>query len=215
MSAPQIPGSIAGKVRERFPQRDIFGRLGLLADVNAQLAEAQKHGATVARDEDAGTVIATAPDGREMFRAIAKGAPARDPWIVIYSKAFYSPDTIRGIDYADQFGPKEPGGLPALGSKCDGPIPPQTFGVFTVTIHAKGDGRQHGTRYAKIAGPGGDVRRVPVELCGMGAGPDAWLREIRIKCIECRAVTRAGDLENEYCPECIAKAEAENEAANA
>lgn len=86
------------------------------------------------------------------------------------------------------------------------PALPQIVAGHSVRIMRKKNGAgQHGARVAEIDG----VQRVPVELLPLCAGRDVWMREIRVKCLECRAETRAGDMENEFCPACFEKALAE------
>jgi hypothetical protein len=59
---------------------------------------------------------------------------------------------------------------------------------------------------------------VPVEMLSLTAGKDVWMRQILLKCSECRTVHPAGALngggQDVCCDACLAKFEAENEAEN-
>lgn len=68
---------------------------------------------------------------------------------------------------------------------------------------------------AAVIDPQGARRIVPVDLLPLAAGSDAWMREIRVKCVDCRKPVRAGDMECQLCPTCYEKAEQENEAQDA
>jgi hypothetical protein len=70
-------------------------------------------------------------------------------------------------------------------------------------------------RVAKVSHYGPDTRKgsymVPIELCGLAAGPDAWMKKILVKCAGCKERTAAGDLgSGELCPKCVEAAEQEN-----
>jgi len=70
--------------------------------------------------------------------------------------------------------------------------------------------RESGHRFAEIRfGPEGT--HVPVELLGMAAGKDAWMREIRFRCSGCREPFKASEMEGELCPRCLEETEAYNE----
>lgn len=56
-----------------------------------------------------------------------------------------------------------------------------------------------------------DGRIIPLELLGMGAGPDAWMRDLVIPCVECGDYYRAGEMEADLCQDCMEKACQENE----
>ncbi len=151
-------------------------------------------GATVARDDDAGTVICTHPDGREMFRAIRKGGPDA-PWIVCYSTAFYAKPDSPAADAAP--------GAPVTPAK-----PAQVIAGHSVRVMVSGGGKatRPGQRYARIDG----AQIVPVEICGLAAGRDAWMRQIRVICLDCRQTEEIGRMTCELCPTCTDKAEQEN-----
>lgn len=85
------------------------------------------------------------------------------------------------------------------------PTLPQIVAGYSVRIFRKKDGKgQHGARVAVI---NGDRRAaVPVEILPLCAGRSAWMREIRVKCLDCRKETRAAEMENEFCPVCFEKA---------
>lgn len=45
---------------------------------------------------------------------------------------------------------------------------------------------------------------LPLSICGLGAGKDAWMRGIFAPCAECKQPTRADQLnEGGYCETCI------------
>ena len=90
------------------------------------------------------------------------------------------------------------------------PLPPapQIIAGHSVRVMRRGPKGAHGARVAVIDG----AQRVPVELLPLTAGRDVWMREIRVRCLECRVETRAGDMECELCAVCYDKAGAENEA---
>ena len=94
------------------------------------------------------------------------------------------------------------------------PLPkPQLFGTTEVRIKKTTTGE----RFAEIVPFGRYIARfhVPVGMCALAAGKDAWMRDILVRCKECRTKTRACDLEgDELCPKCYAKAEAEIEEGN-
>lgn len=85
------------------------------------------------------------------------------------------------------------------------PALPQIVAGRSVRIMRKKNGEgKHGARVAVIDGDRAGA--VPVELLSLCAGRSLWMREISVKCLDCRKETRAGDLENEYCPACFDKA---------
>lgn len=57
--------------------------------------------------------------------------------------------------------------------------------------------------------------RVPLEIAGLAAGPDAWLRLVRVACRDCRVRIPLGELEQGFCPSCWGKVERDNEALDA
>lgn len=71
----------------------------------------------------------------------------------------------------------------------------------TVTIFSTPRGR-----FADVGG-----YAVPVEMLSLAAGPDAWLRRVRVKCLVCGQHYQAGALECELCPSCYERAGEENE----
>lgn len=71
-------------------------------------------------------------------------------------------------------------------------------------------GTGNGTRFAHITRPSGTVA-VPVELLGLAAGRDAWMRGIEVKCLDCGTWTKASEMECELCPGCLDKAMDEND----
>lgn len=73
------------------------------------------------------------------------------------------------------------------------------------------DKAQDGTPYirvlskSKLAG-----KTIPVELAGLAAGPDAWLRECQVECLGCNALKTVRELHSEsdlpgHCHECATK----------
>jgi len=83
--------------------------------------------------------------------------------------------------------------------------------LATVVVYRQANG----TRVAKVSHYGRMTRKVsfyvPVELCGLAAGPDAWMKKIMVKCAGCKERTPAGDLgSGELCPKCVEAAEQEN-----
>lgn len=47
---------------------------------------------------------------------------------------------------------------------------------------------------------------VPLALCGLGAGRDAWMRDIQCRCLDCREVFPVSDLnEGFYCEPCATR----------
>lgn len=59
----------------------------------------------------------------------------------------------------------------------------------------------------------GDGNFVPVGLAAMGAGKDAWMQDVLIKCFECRTKVRLGETETDLClcAACFNEAAEENE----
>ncbi len=180
-----------------FNRRDLFGRLTSPSDLAAVILTASQAfpDAKIARDEDAGTVTVTHPDGREVFRAIAKGAPTRDPWIVVYSRAFYDSETSAPRA-------SKPGKPPQRvnGHEC------------RIVVKAGTDGRSNGQRAVSIDG---GRRIVPLELACLAAGPDRWLRDVQARCLDCRKPVALGLMTVELCPACYDKAGEENAAQDA
>lgn len=64
----------------------MFGRIGLRFTLNQQMVAAGAAGAILTEDKEAGTVIAKAPSGETVFRALHKGG---NIWLIMYSEAFY------------------------------------------------------------------------------------------------------------------------------
>lgn len=84
----------------------------------------------------------------------------------------------------------------------------QTINGFTVSIMVH---KSTGQRYADIQ-KAGQRFDVPIEMLSLAAGKDAWMKEILVKCAECRTAVKAGEMECSMCPACYDKAGAENEA---
>ena len=52
---------------------------------------------------------------------------------------------------------------------------------------------------------------IPLDLCRLGAGRDAGLRDIVVPCLDCKTEFRLGDGDSaEYCQDCYDKAGDEN-----
>lgn len=66
-----------------------------------------------------------------------------------------------------------------------------------------------GERFALIRG-GSQSVQVPVDMLGLAAGKDAWMREIRFRCSGCREPFRASEMESQLCPRCLEETEAYN-----
>lgn len=87
---------------------------------------------------------------------------------------------------------------------------PQIFGETEVRIIKNST---TGQRAAEITPFGRAALRyfVPVEMLGLAAGKDAWMREIKFKCEDCGEKHAAKDMECNLCPSCYDKAGEENE----
>lgn len=83
----------------------------------------------------------------------------------------------------------------------------QKFGDKVVTIVKKGP---HGPRAAKITCPVNGIYFVPIEILSMCVGKDAWMKDILVRCGDCRTVVKAADLDCDMCPDCYEKAGQEN-----
>lgn len=83
----------------------------------------------------------------------------------------------------------------------------QKFPGFTVSIMV---GRANGQRYGEIKPDGGRAYHVPVEMLGLAAGKDAWMRDILVKCTHCRTPAKAGEMECDMCQACYEVAGEEN-----
>lgn len=86
--------------------------------------------------------------------------------------------------------------------------PDEAGHVHRVSVCVGADGSSYNR--AAIIDPQGVRQIVPVDLLPLAAGRDAWMREIRVKCVDCRKTVRAGDMECQLCPACYEKAEQEN-----
>lgn len=65
-------------------------------------------------------------------------------------------------------------------------------------------------RIAQIV-QGSWVTQIPVDLLGLAAGKDAWMREIRFRCLGCHQPFKACEMEGQLCPKCLEETEAYNE----
>lgn len=70
--------------------------------------------------------------------------------------------------------------------------------------------RESGERFAEIR-RGREITRLPVDLLGLAAGKDAWMREIRFRCVCCNEPFKASEMEGQLCPKCLEETEAYNE----
>ncbi len=86
----------------------------------------------------------------------------------------------------------------------------QTIGNRIITIVKS----KTGERAARIESSG-NTYHVPVELLSVAAGKDAWMRDILVKCKECRTEVKAGEIDCEMCQDCYEKAGEENAALDA
>lgn len=91
------------------------------------------------------------------------------------------------------------------------PTSNQVFGYFTATIVKN---KTNGLRAAKLNRHGKLYAYVPLEIVSHAAGKDTWMRDIKIRCLDCRKVGRIGDTECELCQDCYDKSTAENSQAN-
>lgn len=62
-----------------------------------------------------------------------------------------------------------------------------------------------GQKFARLAN-----YAVSLDICGLSAGRDAWMRDILFRCTECKTRTTAGTLECGLCETCYDKAGEEN-----
>jgi hypothetical protein len=69
--------------------------------------------------------------------------------------------------------------------------------------------RESGERFAMICGR--EITRIPVDLLGLAADKDAWMREIRFRCVCCNEPFKACEMEGQLCPKCLEETEAYNE----
>jgi hypothetical protein len=70
-----------------------------------------------------------------------------------------------------------------------------------------------GQRVAQISNPRRGTYRIPTDLLAMGAGKDAWMRDVLVKCGDCREEHKASDLNSGlYCMDCVEAGLAEDEA---
>ena len=84
----------------------------------------------------------------------------------------------------------------------------QTFGTTTVRIMKSLIG---GARFAEIQPKGRPSYHVPIELLALAAGKDAWMRNIQVRCTECRKLHAADELNGGgYCPTCVEAQDDEN-----
>jgi hypothetical protein len=51
---------------------------------------------------------------------------------------------------------------------------------------------------------------VPVDLLSLTVGKDAWMKDIAVRCVDCRTIVFARDLDCDMCPDCYEKAGDEN-----
>jgi hypothetical protein len=89
---------------------------------------------------------------------------------------------------------------------AENPTANQKHGIFTVTILKS----QLAGRAAKVTAPGHPTRYVPVEMLSLAAGRDAWMREVLVRCSDCKTVVKAGEMDCEMCNDCYEKAGEEN-----
>ena len=70
----------------------------------------------------------------------------------------------------------------------------------------------NGNRAVKVQPVGGKAYYVPLEIAGLAAGKDAWLRDVLCRCTECRSYKTTAELnEGGYCESCVEKSFAEDE----
>lgn len=81
----------------------------------------------------------------------------------------------------------------------------QTFGDRKVLIVKNA----HGERAAKIV-ENGQAYYVPVEILNIVTGKDAWMKDILVRCADCKVRVKARDMECEMCSSCYEKAGEEN-----
>lgn len=161
------------------PAPGTYGRLGTEADLDRQSSDVRQHGGKIDRDDESGTVTATMADGTHAFRAIRKGNPGQ-PWIVAYNPAVY----------------------PKADAGCVRPVrAPQSVAGHSVRILCRvgANPKSPGERCAEIDG----TRRVPVDILRLAAGPDAWMGDITVRCLDCGKRVSARELESaEVCGPC-------------
>ena len=88
------------------------------------------------------------------------------------------------------------------------PTSDQPFNGFLISIVKDNLGNRFAGFKSKT---GRKLHLVPVSVCGLAAGKDAWMRDIKVRCNECREVTTCGKLQDgEYCETCVQKFEQEN-----
>lgn len=61
-----------------------------------------------------------------------------------------------------------------------------------------------GMFFAKV-----DSAAVPMEICGLAAGRDAWMRKILFRCSCCKVRMPVGDMECNMCADCATVSDAE------
>lgn len=86
-----------------------------------------------------------------------------------------------------------------------------SYGPYLVTIFQIGNDRTN--LKARIFNATQDnIAIVPIEICAIAAGKDAWMKDILFACPDCGKPTKARDSEARcICPECYEKAAAEFE----
>ncbi len=93
------------------------------------------------------------------------------------------------------------------------PLPVQTINGHEIIICKN---RATNVRYARmIKHSNRNIIRVPLDILGLAAGKDAWMRDVQFKCYDCRTPVAAKDAECQMCPACFEKAGEENAALDA
>lgn len=90
------------------------------------------------------------------------------------------------------------------------PKPPQVFGRYTARVVKS---ISTGERFIKT---NAHAHPIPLDIARLAAGPDAWLRQVIVKCSYCDNRQPVGETEcGTCCPSCYEEAEQENARANA
>ena len=79
----------------------------------------------------------------------------------------------------------------------------RTFTV--VTLHSKKNPNRRGARITPL---NGSPYIIPADICALGAGRDAWMRDITFPCNDCGTRMKASELFDELpgcCPACVEK----------
>lgn len=66
------------------------------------------------------------------------------------------------------------------------------------------------SKWAEITPASGRKFCVPLEMLGLAAGKDAWMRRIMVRCADCGKRVPAGEMECRMCEECYDRAGEEN-----